>query len=320
MRFPVLYFIAFCCASLPWFQSNAFAAEGARLPAGIVASVNGIQIPTTKISDRLWRESGSVTLDHAVTSEIVRQEARKQGITVSPDEIHIRIAEYKAAFMSAAGHTPRDWELFIKRYGMAEIERRHTDDLLAMKLGEAHASQASLTDAERARVQADLARGAHKVHARIILVGTGREFDGRPDSVAKARAEEALAKIAGGTAWTEVCTEYSDDVSTRPSGGDLGFVTREQVEKPLEDILFTVKSGPESRQIVHVKSGYVVAEALGRKDEPPTEEIVRKAMEDTLKRKKDLAREVTTWFPVVAKSYRVERLLPYRRTGRARNN
>jgi parvulin-like peptidyl-prolyl isomerase len=102
-------------------------------------------------------------------------------------------------------------------------------------------------------------------------------------------------------------------VSTRTHAGDLGFVTRDQVERPLEDALFAAKSGPDVRQIVRLAQGYAVVDILGRQDAPTQEADKQKALDDTLKRKQALAREFTTWFPEVEKSYPVERLLPYRR-------
>lgn len=292
----------------------------ARLPPGVVAVVNGIPISEARVSDRLWRESGSVILDYTIKAEIVREEARRRGIAVSPEEIRSRMSDYKTAFITAPGHTPRDWELFTRRFGLSNIEAQQTNDLLVRKIGEDEAKRCVLSEADKTRVLDDLQRAAHSVHARILLVGTGPEFGGRTEADAKARAQEAMAKIAGGTSWQDACIAYSDDVSTRTHGGDLGFVTRDQVDKPLEDELFRATPGPDSRFLVRVPSGYVVAAALERKDNPPPQADIDKAMDEALKRKKQLATEITTWYPEVEKSYAIERLLPYRRAMPARQN
>lgn len=289
------------------------AAQTPKLPPGVVATVDGIPIYKSEIDNRLWRESGSVTLDYVVNMQIVLEEAKKRGIVVSPEDLQARIADYKTAFITAAGHTPRDWQAFVNRYGMAQIEAQQRNDLLVQKINEDEAKRAVLTPAEKDRVLADLERAAHKVHPRIVFVGYGAEFGGRSAADASSRADEAKAKIDGGAKWDDVCLEYSDDVSTRSHGGDLGFVTREQVDKALEDAMFGAQPGAASRRVVPVANGFTVLEVIERTDTPPSEADKAKALDDTLKRKRELARQPQNWFGPIKETYHIERLLPYRR-------
>lgn len=303
--------------SLSWvvlaFSASSFAVHSQTLPPGAVATVNGVPVLKATIDDHLWRESGSVTLDFIIKSQIVHAEAAKRGIAITPDELKTRMLDYKTTFLTAAGHTPVDWENFVARYGLKLIESQQMDTLLTIRIGEDEAKKTALTPSDEARVRADLTRAAHKVHGRIILIGVGPEFGGRPEAAAKERVAAARAAIDAGKAWDEVCLEYSDDVSTRPHAGDLGLVTREQVEKPLEEFLFSAKPGPDSRQVLRLEAGYVLAEVLDRQDNLPTEAEIKKAMDETLTRKKAIAQEVTSWYPVIEKNYSVQRLLPYRR-------
>ena len=282
------------------------------MPPGAVATVNGVPVLKSTIDDHLWRESGSKTLDFMIRSQIIYAEAVKRGIALSPEDLQARMLDYKTTFLTA-GHTPLDWVNFVKQYGLKYIEDRQRDDLLAIRIGDDEARKTVLAPDDEARVRADLTRAAHKVHGRIVLVGIGPEFGGRLEAAAKERANAAKAALDSGKAWDAVCLEYSDDVSTRTHAGDLGFVTKEQIEKPLEDFLFSAKPGPDPRQVLRLGSGYVVAEVVERKDTLPTDAEIKKAMDETLTRKKGLAKEVATWFPKAEKSYLVQRLLPYRR-------
>jgi parvulin-like peptidyl-prolyl isomerase len=300
--------LAACVARFP-----ATADEGTKLPPGVVATVDGVPIYKADIDNRLWRESGSVDLDYAVNAQVVLAEAAKRGISVSPEEIQSRIADYKTTFITAPGHTPRDWEAFVNRYGMKQIEAQQRNDILVQRIGDDEAKKAALTPAEKGRVFADLERAAHKVHAKIVLVGIGDEFGGRTAADARTRANEAKSKVDGGAKWDDVCLEFSDDVSTRPNAGDLGFVTRDQVDKALEDALFAAQTGPASRNVVQVKNGFVVFEVLERTDNPPTEADKAKALDETLKRKREIAKQPQNWFGPTRDSYHIERLLPYRR-------
>lgn len=314
MRFPLVLSLGACALAVSGGKCPvAWARPTAKLPPGIVATVNGVPIRQADIENRLWRESGAVTLDDVINWEIIRNEARKRGIVVSPEDLQARMLEYKTTFLTAAGNTPADWEALIERRGLHNIETQQLVSMLAARIGEYDAAHAALSSAEEARVNADLARAANKVRARMIFVGKGAEFGGRTANDAKARAEEAAAKIRAGAKWDETALAYSDDVSTRTHGGELGFVTRDQVAKPLEDILFSSDPGPDSLHVVELANGCAVAEVLDRQSTPVTEVERKKAMDDTLKRKQDLAKEITTWFPIAKSSYRVERLLPYNR-------
>jgi hypothetical protein len=116
----------------------------APLPPGAVATVNGIPIARARIEEHLWREWGPVYLDYAVRSRIVRQEAAKRGLSVSPEELQTRMQEYQAQFNSVSGRQPRDWELFVQRFGLSNIEERQKDELLADKIGLDEATRVTL--------------------------------------------------------------------------------------------------------------------------------------------------------------------------------
>ncbi len=62
--------------------------------------------------------------------------------------------------------------------------------------------------------------------ARHILIRPGQGANG--DAEAKARIDTLRARIAGGAEFTAVATEHSDDLASRPNGGDLGWFTAEQ--------------------------------------------------------------------------------------------
>lgn len=62
--------------------------------------------------------------------------------------------------------------------------------------------------------------------ARHILIRPGQGASG--DAEAKARIDTLRARIAGGAEFTAVASEHSDDMASRPSGGDLGWFTADQ--------------------------------------------------------------------------------------------
>jgi parvulin-like peptidyl-prolyl isomerase len=293
--------------------ARAAAQTAPTLPAGVVATVNGQPISASRIEDRLWRGWGTVYTGYAIRRDVVRAEARKRGITVTPEEVQTAVTEYQTRFNSVSGRQPRDWELFIARFGRKNIEERQRDELFSTKIGDDEAKKAVLTPEEKQRVLDDLERAAHKVHVRHILVGYGAEYENRTEPAAKARAAEVQAKLAAGASWDDAAKEYSDDVATRATGGDLGFFTRDQVVKPLEDAAFASASDTQTIHVIAVPSGYDVFQVMEREDKPPTDADTQKAMDETLARKREIVKQPGYWYPIVAKQYKTVIELPYER-------
>ncbi len=89
-----------------------------------------------------------------------------------------------------------------------------------------------------------------EVHARHLLVtwsGAERAPTGvsRSKEVAKARAEEAAALLASGTAWPEVVRKYSDS-PLKEDAGDLGWFGRGQLAPALDTAAFDLDIGAAS--------------------------------------------------------------------------
>lgn len=99
---------------------------------------------------------------------------------------------------------------------------------------------------------------------RLIVVATQgaepRQVLRRPEE-ARARAEQALARLAAGEEFGAVARELSDDPSAA-SDGDAGIIARGQVLPPLESALFALAPG-EMSGLVELPVGY----AIVRRDE-----------------------------------------------------
>lgn len=89
-------------------------------------------------------------------------------------------------------------------------------------------------------------------HVLVAWSGTPRSQVGRSKAEAKARAEQALAKLDAGAPFEEVAHDYSDDPSGQ-IGGDLGVIAPGQMVPAFEDALFSLEPGHTSRL---VETGY----------------------------------------------------------------
>jgi peptidyl-prolyl cis-trans isomerase C len=83
-----------------------------------------------------------------------------------------------------------------------------------------------------------------EVHARHIIVST-------PE-----KAQEILKRARAGEDFVELAKKYSEDTSTAPKGGDLGFLGRDLMLPPeFHDALFKLQSGQIS-EVVKTNFGY----------------------------------------------------------------
>src|ERR1051325_9031292 len=82
-------------------------------------------------------------------------------------------------------------------------------------------------------------------------------MDPTPEQVAaaKAKADEAMAKLKAGVKWQDVAKQYSSG-PTAQEGGDLGFFKRGLLEKWVEEKPSELKKG-ETRMVARTRRGLV---------------------------------------------------------------
>jgi peptidyl-prolyl cis-trans isomerase C len=114
-----------------------------------------------------------------------------------------------------------------------------------------------------------------EVHARHILVQTEDE------------AKAVIEELEGGAEFAEVAKERSVGPSA-PSGGDLGFISRDQVVPEFADAAFALQAGETSTAPVQTQFGWHVIDVLERRNVEPSYE------ETAPQLRQELAREIVT--------------------------
>jgi peptidyl-prolyl cis-trans isomerase C len=114
-----------------------------------------------------------------------------------------------------------------------------------------------------------------EVHARHILVQTEDE------------AKAVIEELEGGAEFAEVAKERSVGPSA-PSGGDLGFISRDQVVPEFADAAFALQAGETSTAPVQTQFGWHVIDIVERRNVEPSYE------ETAPQLRQELAREIVT--------------------------
>ncbi len=189
---------------------------------------------------------GQQTLDTLILGQLVRQEAQKRGITVSPEELEARIQQSADYTLARTGLNFEDW---LKSTGQtkAEYEDHVSLRILTGKLVLPDKDRKKFFDANKARF-AQLPHNNESVIYRQIVVAKKKEAeDIRKQLLSDDKAD--FAKIA---------KEKSLQPMTRDRGGMVGWAVKGKLNPPdpkLEKVLFSLKPGEISEPLPMNASG-----------------------------------------------------------------
>jgi parvulin-like peptidyl-prolyl isomerase len=175
-------------------------------------------------------------LEQMIDQELIRQAAVEMGVSISEAELEAGIQDI---IEQSGGQEEFDQSL----QGMGTTY----DDFRQMLLDQL------LSEAVYSAVTASISPVAEQVHARHILLPT------------RERAEEVLARLQAGEDFSYLAREYSEDISSRESGGDVGFFPRGVMPPEVEEVAFSLEVG-ETSEIVETQFGFHIVQVLEREE------------------------------------------------------
>src|SRR5260221_7725968 len=238
----------------------------------IAAFVNGKTIPMAAFQRELNRRLDGIkalgdpmpsdlnafkltVLDAMIDQMLIEEAAAVQKVTVTDAEVDTEMQ----TIVNIAGSKEK-WQAQLAADRMTEDEFR------------AGVRSTLITQKMRDIVTAGVGNTAEQVHARHILVSS------------EATAKEVLGKLKAGTDFAALAAQYSQDTSTKDTGGDLGwFAKGELLESSVEDAAFSLQLNQVSSP-VKSNLGYHIIQTLERvKDRPISPEthakLAKKAFE-----------------------------------------
>jgi foldase protein PrsA len=171
-----------------------------------------------------------------IQAEWVRQEAEKQGVKVSDQEVRNRLEEEKQrAFPGKQGE--KRYQEFLKTSGMSEADilYRFKLETLQQKLTQKVTEKESkVSDKDVEEYYAKNKKRFAQPERRDLNVVLTRT---------KSKAQEAKDAIDGGGSFKTVSKKYSIDDASKQQGGKLPDVAEGQQEKAFNDAIFSAKKG-----------------------------------------------------------------------------
>ena len=250
--------------------------------ADAAAMINGKSIPMSELQiavrnivmqngmdpgqlDAFMGQFGPRILDQLIDGELLFQAAEKGGKNAAIEDIDKAFAE-----LSGRYDDPKEFQ--------AEMETRgFTESTLRTSINRQLSIQKYLEDSitVQAVVPEDAVREAYdqnpqnfvreeEVKASHILINSaeGDPQEKKDEALKKAREIAAKAK-ADGADFAELARTYSEGPSA-PSGGDLGFFSRNRMVKPFEEAAFSMKVNEVSDPVL-TQFGYHIIKVTERK-------------------------------------------------------
>jgi len=224
---------------------------------GVVITRRAFQVAYRQAVDRHAREGHPIdethlaplrrkVIQHLVEEELLVQESRRLGVTITADVIDQDVAAARARF-----ETPEAFQQEIaRRYGDEAAYRRHLkrqraiDRLLAQQVDPSvSVSQEEIRRFYEANPQRY--QTPEKIRLRRILI----HKDGGEESASSDAGYRKISmirdKLAQGADFTDLAAEYSQE-SARERGGDLGFIQRGQMSPAIASVVFGLAVGEVS--------------------------------------------------------------------------
>jgi foldase protein PrsA len=225
--------------------------QAAPAASATVAKVDGVEIKAKDVEDMLWQWRGADAVREMVEFQVVKAEADRRGISVTPAEIEVKLAEQLKGFVEQVPGKDVDDSLQLQGFTRSRAYMRVNRELLLEKMAGSDFHEADFV----------------KISAITI-----KPVDGKTLEQAIAEADVAYAKLQKGSKWAEVLATTTADPGVLQAGGLLGWrrikIFPESVAKEFE----TMTAGAYTKP-TQTTAGVQIFRLELKGDKAPSEEV-----------------------------------------------
>ena len=254
-----------------------------------VATVDGEKILQTELDEALRSQYGAEMLNTLIDNKIIELEAKKEDITVSDDAIK---AEYDELLESYGGEDALQETLDANGLTKDSVQDNIRMYLLTKNV---IANSIDISDEELKQYfeeNKDDYNQQEQVAASHIFLED------------EATAKEVEAKLKAGEDFAELAKTYSIDTDTSEDGGDLGYISRGQMDEQFEEAAFALEKD-EVSGVVQSAEGYHIIKVTGK---VPAEEAVFEDVKDEVYEtllESRINEEYSTWLTEKQEQYKI---------------
>jgi peptidyl-prolyl cis-trans isomerase SurA len=239
------------------------------------------QMKALKEEDRakVYKKNEAVFLDKLIDFRLQLQEARRIGMSVSPDEVKEAIENIKKKYSI----NDKLFEESLKKEGLSleEYKKSLSDQILVSQFINREIKNKIVVSEKDVNQYI----AANKISAddnetfKLRQIFFKKPKDDADKKAVEEKADLVQQKLKAGEDFSKLAAEYSEDPSGR-SGGDLGYVKKDLLAKEFIDVLVKMKAGDVS-QPFWTDSGLHIIK-LEEREAPKTEEELRETVKNNL--------------------------------------
>ncbi len=242
---------------------------------------------------RVTAEARRAVLNKLISDLLLRQEARRLGISVRDDEVNNAIQEN----MRQRKITMDELQQALMKDGTNFEKYREAtrSDLIKMRIIQREIRpRVSVTSEEIGafyQEHRDEYEGKLRMRLQMIALTVPAGADAAARDAQRLRADAALKRIRGGEPFEVVANEYSGGPRT---GGDIGYVEKGSLNPAIDEVAFSLKPG-EVSDVIETPQGFYILRALDRRGGGSlTVRATRESVEDRIYREK-LEKKYDEW-------------------------
>ncbi len=239
--------------------------------------------------------------EYLVMMEVLRQEAAAYDATVTEQDVQAEVEEIRQYFQG--DEKKFDEALEKQNITLEQLTDSLRDGLLLERMKAAVTEDVRVSEAEVEAYyeahKADFVEPEARETRHILIAPVQLEEDGTMSTTpteadweaAGAEAEKVRSEIQNGADFKSEAGKYSDDAATRESGGELGPVTRGQMDPAFEEAVFDLSKG-ELSQPIRTQYGYHLIEVT---DITPEDQLSFDEVKENIKSTLLELKQTQTW-------------------------
>jgi len=205
-------------------------------------------------------------IESMVRRELLYQESRNSGVRVDQAMIDKELDALKKQFPNEVEYRN---ELNRRNLSEETLRARLEQNLVIQQYVEREFGQkiAVADNDMRSYYESRLDLFKQPAQARVsdIFIQTIPTWEEPRKQEARRKAEQVAQRLKKGTEFAVLAEEYSD-APTRMNGGDMGYISKGQLEKQLEGVVLSLKPG-ETSGVIETSEGFHVLKVTERKPE-----------------------------------------------------
>lgn len=231
----------------------------------IVAKINGKTITANELYEALKEKNGYSTAIDLIDNYILEKEYKttddmKESAKATMETYKSTYGDSYEAFLQYNGikDDKELKEILIKNSKLTMVTEDYIKESLTEKEMKAYYEESIYGD----------------ISAKHILIKTEADEDATEDEIkaieeaAKKEAEDLIARIKNGEDFDVLAKEYSDDESTKESGGDLGYFNTGDMVEEFENAAYNLDVNAYTTEPVKTTYGYHIIMKTGAKEKP----------------------------------------------------